>query len=125
MELHVLRVENTAELVQRLVQIRSQYAVILALAGEHKRAESQMRRLEPYFEGLTGYQQQEVEDQSTIITHLAFEVAQSKSTKYSGPAVEMNHARVAWEKNIKMSWSLIARLTMLDEVWKCSEMAGC
>lgn len=57
MELHVLRVENTAELVQRLVQIRSQYAVILALAGEHKRAESQMRRLEPYFEGLTGYQQ--------------------------------------------------------------------
>lgn len=86
MELHVLRVENTAELVQRLVQIRSQYAVILALAGEHKRAESQMRRLEPYFEGLTGYQQQEVEDQSTIITHLAFEVAQSKSTKYSGPA---------------------------------------
>lgn len=36
----------------------------------------------------------------------------------------MNHARVAREKNIKMSWGLIARLTMLDEVWKCSEMAG-
>lgn len=86
MELHVLPVENTAELVQRLVQVRSQYAVILGSAGEHKRAESDMRRLEPYFEGLTGYQQQEVEDQSTIITDLAFEALLSKSTKYSGPA---------------------------------------
>ncbi|WP_432340465.1 SEC-C metal-binding domain-containing protein [Yersinia enterocolitica] len=85
MEQHVLPVVNTAGLVQRLVQVRSQYAVILALAGEHKQAEAEMRRLEPYFEGLTGYQRQEVEDQSTIIAHLAYKAAQSKITKYLGP----------------------------------------
>ncbi|MFT3208894.1 SEC-C metal-binding domain-containing protein [Klebsiella pneumoniae] len=85
MEQHVLPVVNTAGLVQRLVQVRSQYAVILALAGEHKQAEAEMRRLEPYFEGLTGDQRQEVEDQSTIIAHLAYKAAQSKITKYLGP----------------------------------------
>jgi uncharacterized protein YecA (UPF0149 family) len=71
--------------VQRVVQVRSQYAVILALAGEHEQAEAEMRRLEPYFEGLTGYQRQEVEDQSAIIAHLAYKAAQSKITKFLGP----------------------------------------
>lgn len=85
MEQHVLPVVNTAGLVQRLVQVRSQYAVILALVGEHKQAETEMRRLEPYFKGLTGDQRQEVEDQSTIIAHLAYKAAQSKITKYLGP----------------------------------------
>jgi len=92
MELHVfpvvnhgLPVENTAGLVQCLFHVRSQYAAITALAGEHKHAESEMRRLEPYFEGLTGYQQQEVEDQSIIIAHLAFKAVHSKITKYLGP----------------------------------------
>ncbi|WP_374748745.1 SEC-C metal-binding domain-containing protein [Klebsiella variicola] len=85
MEQHVLPVVNTSGLVQRLVQVRSQYAVILALAGEHEQAEAEMRRLEPYFEGLTGYQRQEVEDQSNIIAHLAYKAVQSKITKYLGP----------------------------------------
>ena len=85
MEQRVLPVVSTSGLVQRLVQVRSQYAVILALAGEHKYAEAEMRRLEPYFEGLTGYQRQEVEDQSAIIVHLAYKAVQSKITKYLGP----------------------------------------
>lgn len=85
MEQHVLPVVNTAGLVQRLVQVRSQYAVILALAGKHEQAEEEMRRLEPYFEGLTGYQRQEVEDQSNIIAHLAYKAARSEITKFLGP----------------------------------------
>lgn len=41
MEQYVLPVVNEAGLeVQRLVQVRSQYAVILALAGEHEQAEA-------------------------------------------------------------------------------------
>lgn len=85
MEQWVLPVVNQAGLVQRMVQVRSQYAVILALAGEHEQAEAEMRRLEPYFEGLTGYQRQEVEDQSALIAHLAYKAAQSKITKFLGP----------------------------------------
>ncbi len=85
MEQHVLPVVNTAGLVQRLVQVRSQYAVILALVGKHEQAEEEIRRLEPYFEGLTGYQRQEVEDQSNIIAHLAYKTARSEITKFLGP----------------------------------------
>jgi len=38
-----------------------------------------------YSDPVTGYQRQEVEDQSTIIAHLAYKAAQSKITKYLGP----------------------------------------
>ena len=72
MEQYVLPVVNEAGLVQRLVQVRSQYAVILALAGEHEQAEAEMCRLAP-FEGLTGEQRQEVENQSNYIAQLALQ----------------------------------------------------
>jgi tetratricopeptide (TPR) repeat protein len=71
MEQHVLPVVNKAGLVGRLVQVRSQYAVILALSGQHESAEDEIRRLVPYFEGLTGYQRQEFENQSNYIAHLS------------------------------------------------------
>ena len=72
MEQHVLPVVNAAGLLNRLVQVRSQYAVILALCGQHDDADAEMRRLGPYFEGLTGEQRQEVENQSNYIAQLAY-----------------------------------------------------
>jgi tetratricopeptide (TPR) repeat protein len=73
MEQHVLPVVKEAGLVNRLVQVRSQYAVILALCGQHDDANTEMRRLGPYFEGLTGEQRQEVEGQSNYIAQLAYD----------------------------------------------------
>lgn len=72
LEQHVLPVVNAAGLVNRLVQVRSQYAVVLALCGQHDDADAEMRRLRPYFDGLTGLQRQEVENQTNYIAQLAF-----------------------------------------------------
>lgn len=81
---HVLPVVNAAGLVNRLVQVRSQYAVILALCGQHDDAEAEMRRLFPYFEGLTGEQRQEVENQSNYIAQLAFNASKTVIRQMSG-----------------------------------------
>lgn len=72
MEQHVLPVVNKAGLVGKLVQVRSQYALILALGGHHEDANAEMRRLEPYVEGLSGEQRQEVEQQSNYIAQLSY-----------------------------------------------------
>ncbi len=71
MEQYVLPVVNEAGLVKRLIQVRSQYAVILALCGQHDDADAEMQRLVPYFDGLIGKQRQEIENQSNYITLLA------------------------------------------------------
>lgn len=70
MEQWVLPVVNQAGLVQRMVKFRSKYAAILALAGEHKQAEAEMHRLEPYSEGLTGELRQKFENRSNYIASL-------------------------------------------------------
>ncbi|MCG9730055.1 SEC-C domain-containing protein [Shewanella sp. Isolate13] len=80
MEQHVLPVVNKVGLVGKLVQVRSQYAVILALDGQHEDAIAEMRRLEPYFEGLTGDQRQEFEEQSKYISHIS-DVGSRSTTK--------------------------------------------
>ncbi|MEI8601582.1 SEC-C metal-binding domain-containing protein [Shewanella sp. PP-Sp27a-2] len=69
-EQFVLPVVNKAGLIRKLVQVRSQYAVILALDGLYEDAYNEIRRLEPYFEGLTGVQRQEFENQSNYIAYL-------------------------------------------------------
>ncbi|MGI2161914.1 SEC-C metal-binding domain-containing protein [Shewanella oncorhynchi] len=74
-EQFVLPVVNKVGLIRKLVQVRSQYAVILALDGLYEDAYNEMRRLEPYFEGLTGVQRQEFENQSNYIAHLTNEAS--------------------------------------------------
>lgn len=70
MEQFVLPVVKDSGLVSRLVQVRSQYAVILALCGEFEDANEEMKRLSPYFDGLNYHQRLEVEGQSSYISHL-------------------------------------------------------
>lgn len=70
MEQHVLPVVNETGLIHRLVQVRSQYAVILALAGQHRQAQAEIQRLTPYMNDLTDKQCYEVAGQADYIEHL-------------------------------------------------------
>lgn len=70
MEQHVLPVVNQVGLIHRMVQVRSQYAVILALAGQHQQARAEIQRLIPYVDGLTDEQCFEVASQANYIEHL-------------------------------------------------------
>ncbi|KQA53227.1 dsDNA nuclease domain-containing protein [Vibrio cholerae] len=70
MEQFVLPVVKHSGLVSRLVQVRSQYAVILALGGQFESAGEEMKRLSPYFDGLNHEQRLEVEFQSDYIAYL-------------------------------------------------------
>ncbi|MCE0881504.1 SEC-C metal-binding domain-containing protein [Pseudomonas putida] len=67
MEQHVLPVVSQAGLIRRLVQVRSQYAVILAWCGDHQGAISEIRRLDPYLEGLEDWQKRELNGQTALI----------------------------------------------------------
>lgn len=82
MEAHVLPVVAKAGLVNRMVQVRSQYAVILGLCGRHDDAANEMRRLEPYVDGLTQTQRMEIENQKNQIELLAY-IAAQKAVKES------------------------------------------
>jgi len=84
MEQFVFPVVEKAGLVNRLVQVRSQYAVILALCGQHDNSKAEMRRLEPYIDGLNGEQRKEVENQSNYIAQLAYDSSKTSVRKIFG-----------------------------------------
>ncbi|MGY3960916.1 SEC-C metal-binding domain-containing protein [Aeromonas popoffii] len=81
MEQHVLPVVHREGLVNRLIQVRSQYAVILALCGQHDEAGAEMQLLAPYIEGLTGDQRTEIENQSKYIARLAYQARLATPTR--------------------------------------------
>ncbi|MEZ2873933.1 SEC-C metal-binding domain-containing protein [Pseudomonas lundensis] len=73
MEQHVLPVVAQAGLIARMVQVSSQYAVILAWCGDHRGAIAEMHRLEPYLEGLDVVQRHELEGQTALIAGIISE----------------------------------------------------
>jgi len=73
MEQHVLPVVAQAGLMARMVQVRSQYAVILAWCGDYRGAIAELRRLDPYLEGLEEDQRLEVEGQTALIASIISE----------------------------------------------------
>jgi len=89
MEQHVLPVITHAGLVTRMVQVRSQYAVILALAGDHQSAHNEINRLTPYLSGLEDNQRKEVEGQAEYIEFLALK-SQHQEARLSMGAVGRN-----------------------------------
>lgn len=58
------------KLLNRLVSIRSQYAVVLAYCGEYRAAEAELARLEPYRPGLTSLQRAEIDNQHALVARL-------------------------------------------------------
>jgi uncharacterized protein YecA (UPF0149 family) len=73
MEQHVLPVVARAGLIARMVQVSSQYAVILAWCGDHRGAIAEMHRLEPYLEGLDLVQRHELEGKTALIAGIITE----------------------------------------------------
>ncbi|PQQ40274.1 hypothetical protein C6H65_16165 [Photorhabdus luminescens] len=75
---------NEVGLIHRLVQVRSQYAVILALAGLHRQARAEIQRLTPYIDGLTDEQCFEVASQANYIEHLDQQANRARTVKIFG-----------------------------------------
>lgn len=88
-EQHILPVINQEGLINRMVQVRSHYAVILAYCGLHNDAASEIRSLNPYIQGLSREQRTEIENQTDLILHLA-QIAQLKESKKSFGKVGRN-----------------------------------
>ncbi|MCZ4239035.1 dsDNA nuclease domain-containing protein [Alteromonas macleodii] len=88
-EQHILPVINQAGLINRMVQVRSQYAVILAYCGLHNDAASEIKNLNPYIQGLSREQRTEIENQTDLISHLA-QIAQLEESKKSFGKVGRN-----------------------------------
>ncbi|MGJ8619784.1 MAG: hypothetical protein ACSHWN_05585 [Methylophilaceae bacterium] len=57
-------------MINKLVAVRSQYAVILAYCGEHNAADAEMARLAPYESGFSELQKSEIDGQLRIIKQL-------------------------------------------------------
>jgi hypothetical protein len=84
MEQHVLPVVAQAGLIGRMVQVRSQYAVILAWCGDHGGAISEIKRLDPYLEGLEEDQRLEVEGQTALIAGIISETRRVEDRQTMG-----------------------------------------
>jgi len=67
MEQHVLPVVVQVGLIGRMVQVRSQYAVILAWCGDHHGAVTEIKRIDPYVEGLDEDQRREIDGLTALI----------------------------------------------------------
>lgn len=67
LEQHVLPTVIRANMLDRIVSVRSQYAVVLAYCGDVDAAEREMARLEPYAPGFTAQQAKEIADQKALI----------------------------------------------------------
>lgn len=67
LEQHVLPTVIRANMLDRVVGVRSQYAVVLAYCGDVDAAEREMARLEPYAPGFTAQQAEEFANQKALI----------------------------------------------------------
>ncbi len=67
LEQHVLPTVVKGNMLDRVVGVRSQYAVVLAYCGDVDAAEQEMARLEPYAKGFSDIQKAEIADQRKLI----------------------------------------------------------
>ena len=68
LEQHVLPTVIKANMLDRIVGVRSQYAVVLAYCGDVDAAEREMARLDPYAPGFSAQQAKEISDQKALIS---------------------------------------------------------
>jgi uncharacterized protein YecA (UPF0149 family) len=54
----------------RIVSVRSQYAVVLGYCGQYDAANAEFARLDAYGPGLTANQRGEIENQRKLVAHL-------------------------------------------------------
>lgn len=70
LEQHVLPTILRANMLDRIVGVRSQYAVVLAYCGDVDAAQREMARLEPYAPGFSAQQAIEIANQKALIAQL-------------------------------------------------------
>ncbi len=69
-EENLLPVVVKYKMLDKIVSVRSQYAVVLAYCGEYQAAEAEFARLDPYRPGLGAMQSAEIERQREFVTQL-------------------------------------------------------
>lgn len=71
LEQHVLPYATHYRMLDRIISIRSQYAVILAYCRDFSAARQEIQRLESYAGGFSSQQRQEIDNQWELITELS------------------------------------------------------
>lgn len=69
-EKNVLPYVIAHNMIDRIVAVRSQYAVILAYCGQHDAADAELACLAPYASGFTQPQRREIENQRVLVAQL-------------------------------------------------------
>jgi hypothetical protein len=69
-EENLLPVVVEHKMLDKMVLVRSQYAVVLAYCGEYRAAEAELARLDPYRPGLSAIQRAEIDDQTELVARL-------------------------------------------------------
>ena len=69
-EENLLPVVVKHKMLDKIVSVRSQYAVVLAYCGEYLAAEAELTRLDPYRPGLCAMQRAEIDNQRAFVARL-------------------------------------------------------
>lgn len=86
LEQHVLPFAEHYRMLDRIVAIRSQYAVVLGFCRDFSAAEQEIQRLEAYAGGFSAEQRQEIDGQRALIANLsAGNGPQQRRVPLSGP----------------------------------------
>jgi len=107
LEQHVLPTVINANMLDRVVGVRSQYAVVLAYCGNVDAADQEMARLEPYAPGFSDKQRAEIAGQKELIAQqrvkpllprqkarLLRELLDREHTSRSRPSQPLNRSKV-------------------------------
>ena len=70
MEEHLLPAVIENKVLDKMVGVRSQYAVVLGYCGEYDAADQELARLEPYRPGLSATQRAEIDNQRRLLDEL-------------------------------------------------------
>ncbi len=82
-EEHLLPTVIKRRMLDWVVPVRSQYAVVLGYCGEYDAADAELNQLEPYWGGLTANQRAEIEGQRRLVAHLRHLAVQPGSVRAS------------------------------------------
>ncbi|WP_235823465.1 YecA family protein [Azohydromonas sediminis] len=78
---HLLPVVIEHRMFDKLISVRSQYAVVLAYCGEHQAAEAELTRLDRYLPGLHAIQRTEIENQRALVATLRHRQLEHRSER--------------------------------------------
>lgn len=69
-EQNLLPIVLEHKMLEKILSVRSQYAVVLAYCGEYDAADAELARLDPYLPGLSPHQCSEIDNQKGLVKEL-------------------------------------------------------